>query len=243
MAPADQPPSASAKPAVRTVGVVPSAGGFTLAVDGKTLRTPLGTEIAVPSRALAEAIATELRAGAATGAPRAAAVPLVRMAATALDRIGRQRADIERQLVDYAETELLCHRADHPADLVARQNAAWQPLLDWLAHRHDALLAVTTGVVAKPQNAASLEALRRALAGLDIWRLAGLSVAVQASGSLVIGLALVDGRVDAGEAFDAAELEASYQIQTWGEDWEATQRRAGVRAELELAERFLRLLA
>jgi len=239
-APADRPA------AKRETRIVPGAGGFALVVDGRPLRTPQGVEVVVPTRALAEALAAELREPGAQAGPgrlRAAAMPLVGMASTALDRIGRHRGDIEGQLLAYAETELLCHRAEHPPELAARQRATWQPLLDWLALRHDALLAVTTGILAKPQSPASLEALRTVIAGFDAWRLTGVSVAVAASGSLVIGLAMADGRLDARQAFDAAELDASYQIEKWGEDWEATQRRAGVRADLELAERFFRLLA
>ncbi|HEX9464070.1 MAG TPA: ATP12 family protein, partial [Alphaproteobacteria bacterium] len=145
-------------------------------------------------------------------------------------------------IVAYAETELVCHRAEHPPDLVARQHAAWQPLLDWLALRHDALHVTTAGILPKPQSAASLAALRTAVAGLGDWHLAALSIAVAASGSLVIGLALADGRLDAAGAFDAAELDATYQIEKWGEDAETTKRRAEIRADLQLAERVFVLL-
>jgi chaperone required for assembly of F1-ATPase len=243
MSGAPRRPAPGAQP--QTVDIAPVAGGTAVRRGGRALRTPLGTELVVPTEALAEAIAAELRAAGGTVGPgrvRAEALPLTRMAGTALDRMGRQRADIEAQLLAHAETELLCHRADHPAELAARQHATWQPLLDWLALRHDALLATTTGILPRPQPAASLDALRAAIAGFDIWRLAGLSVAVAASGSLVIGLALADRRVDAAQAFEAAELDASFQIERWGEDEDAIQRRAGIRAELELAERFFRLL-
>jgi chaperone required for assembly of F1-ATPase len=222
-----------------------SAGtGYAVNVDGKPLRTPLGAAVVAPTAALADALTAEMRAaaGMAPGKLRTEAMPLTRMATTALDRVARHRADIEAQLLAYAETELLCHRAERPHDLVDRQRAVWQPLLDWLAHRHDALLAVTTSILAKPQSPASLEALRAALASLDVWRLTGVAAAVAVSGSLVIGLAMADARLDAAQAFEAAELDASYQIEKWGEDWEATQRRAGVRGELALAERFFGLL-
>ena len=85
-------------------------------------------------------------------------------------------------------------------------------------------------------------ALARALGGLDIWCLTALSVAVGVSGSLVIGLALLDRRLDPGGAFEAAELESTFEIEKWGEDMEATARRADLRAELGLAARFLSLL-
>ena len=223
----------------------PAAGGFAVIVDGRPLRTPLGAEVVAPTPALADALTAEMRAagtGAAPGKLRAEAMPLTRMASTALDRVARYRADIERQLLAYAETELLCHRAEHPPELAARQRAAWQPLLDWLAHRHDALLAVTTGILARPQSPASLEALRAVIGGFDVWRLTGVSVAVAASGSLVIGLAMAAGHLDAARAFEAAELDETYQIETWGEDKEAAERRALIRAELELAARFFGLL-
>lgn len=225
--------------------IAPAAGGFAVRIDGRPLRTPLGADAVVPTKALAEALAAELGEAGAHAAPgklRAEAMPLMRMTSTALDRITRHRADIERQLLAYAETELLCHHAEHPPELVARQRAVWQPLLDWLAHRHDALLAATPGILAKPQSPASLQALRAVIAGFDVWRLTGVSVAVAASGSLVIGLAMADARLNAAQAFEVSELDASYQIEKWGEDWEATQRRAGVRADLELAARFFALL-
>jgi chaperone required for assembly of F1-ATPase len=232
---------------VRAVAVVPATGGFAVELDARPLKTPAGRPYELPTRALAEAIAAEWRAVAPKpprpGAPSASKIgPLTQMAATALDRIAAHRAAIEAQLLAYAETELLCHRADHPPELAARQQAVWQPLLDWLAMRHDALLAPTVGIIARPQAPASLAALGAALTGLDAWRLSAVSVAVAASGSLVIGLALAEGHLTAAGAFEAAELDATFQIEKWGEDEELLRRRAGVRAELDLAERFLGLL-
>jgi chaperone required for assembly of F1-ATPase len=225
----------------REVAVVAAAAGFAVHLDTRPLKTPAGRPCELPTQALAEAVAAEWRA-AAPKPPPSGAIKLTQMAATALDRIAAHRAAIEAQLLAYAETELLCHRADHPPELAARQQAVWQPLLDWLAMRHDALLAPTVGIIARPQAPASLAALAAALAGLDAWRLSAVSVAVAASGSLVIGLALADGRLTAEGAFAAAELDATFQIEKWGEDEEARRRRAGVRQELELAERFLGLL-
>ncbi|MBM3525024.1 MAG: hypothetical protein FJX57_18920 [Alphaproteobacteria bacterium] len=93
------------------------------------------------------------------------------------------------------------------------------------------------------QPPASLTAIRRALTTLDKFRLMGFSLAVGASGSLVIGGALADGRIDAEEAFAAAELDASYQIEKWGEDAEAARRRAIVREDLALAATWRDLVA
>jgi chaperone required for assembly of F1-ATPase len=221
--------------------VAAADGGFAVRIDGKPLKTPAGRPVVVPSRPLADAIAAEWHGQGAK--PDLNRVPLTRIAATALDRIPPRRDDVVAELTGYAETELVCHRASEPAALVARQIAAWQPLLDWLAQRFDAPLAATVGVLPRAQSASSLAALRQGMAALDDFRLAGLSVAVAAAGSLVIGLALVEKRLDAEQAFDAAELDATYQIEQWGEDEIARQRRAEVRDDLEAAARFLRLLA
>jgi len=235
------PPAKGKGVGFTTVSVAAAEGGHAVQLDGKPLRTPQGIAFVLPSAALARAIAAEWQAS----APRPPApdkMPLTRIAGTALDRTTQQRATIEDQLLGYAETELLCYRAEAPEPLVERQHQAWQPLLDWLAIRHDALLVTTTAILPVSQPEPSLTALRGALSGLDPWRLAALSLAVGASGSLVIGLALLDSRLDPEAAFELAELDASFQIERWGEDSEATARRAGVRADLELARRFLDLL-
>ena len=214
---------------------------MSVCLDGKPLRSPAGTVLAAPTAALAEAIAEEWRAQPAKLDIERA--PLTRLLGTALDRVPQNRPAIEAELTGYAETELVCHRVERPEELVRRQQAVWQPLLEWFAHSHDAPLIVTSAVIAVAQPAASLVAIRRSLAALDAFRLTGLSLAVGAAGSLVIGCALAQGHLDAEQAFEAAELEQSFQIETWGEDSEATRRRAQLRVDLELALRWLTLSA
>jgi len=215
-------------------------GGHVVLLDAKPLRSPSGTVLRAPTPALAREIAREWSEQPAR--IDIARAPLTRLLGTALDRVPANRAGIEAELAAHAETELVCHRADHPPELAQLQSRAWQPLLEWFARTHDAPLSVTTGVLAIAQPGASLAAIRRALAALDDFRLTGLSVAVGAAGSLVIGAALAAGRIGPAEAFDAAELDASFQIARWGEDEEATRRRAQLRADLDLADRWARLL-
>lgn len=221
------------------VHVAAVGNGFGVKLNGKALRTSAGTPMVVPTRALAAAIAAEW---ANQGDRlRLDVLPLTRIASTALDRVAAHRAELRRELAAYGETELVCHRAERPPDLVARQRAAWQPLVDWLADRFDARLETTKGVLAREQPRASMAALARALESYDDWRLAALSLAVGAAGSLAIGLALIERRLDPRQAFEAAELDASYQMEAWGEDHEATRRRAEIRADLESAARFIAL--
>jgi chaperone required for assembly of F1-ATPase len=214
--------------------------GASILLDAKPLRTPAGTQILAPTRALADAIAAEWRAQPAR--IDIALAPLTRLLGTALDRVPATRGGVIEEIAGYAETELVCHRATHPPELTRRQAETWQPLLDWFARTYDAPLAVTAGILPVAQPATSLSAIRRAISAHDDLRLTGLSVAVGAAGSLVIGAALAAGRLDPAEAFDAAELDASFQIERWGEDAEATHRRAQLRGDLDLAARWMQLL-
>ena len=203
--------------------------------------TPARVALALPSRMLAEAISQEWAGQGEILKP--AAMPLTQLANTAIDRVAPDPAPAIDELLAYAGTDLLCYRAEAPPSLVERQQARWQPLVDWLAQRHDAMLTIHSGVIPRPQPEAVLAALRRHLEGLSALQIAGLSAATQNSGSLVIALALAEARIDAEEAFELAELDASFQIERWGEDEESSARRRRLRQDIQDIQRFLALAA
>ncbi len=215
-------------------------GSWGVTLDGRPLRTPAKRDLCVPSAALAAAIAAEW--GAQQPDIRPETMPLTRLAATAIDRTGGERDKIVAEVANYAGTDLLCYRAEHPPALAARQEAVWQPLLDWAAGRYDAGLMVTAGIVPKAQSPASLKAYASVVASLDDFRLTALHAATTACGSLVIALALYEGRLDALAAFAASQLDETFQIEGWGEDAEAAKRRAVLAADIDAAARFLALL-
>ncbi len=233
------PPAGFAEPAVVAEGT-----GFTVALDGKKLKTPAGTVVSVAKRAFAEAMAAEWTGvlprtkGAKVDLDR---VPLTRIASTVIDRLPSRRAAVIDELLAHAETELLCYRALEPRELARRQTEIWQPILDWLALAYDARLETHTTMLPADQPPESLAALRGALESFDDWKLGGLGLAVAASGSLAVGLALADGRLDADAAFAAAELDSTYQIERWGEDPALTARHAAIRRDLSDAHRFFTL--
>jgi chaperone required for assembly of F1-ATPase len=214
--------------------------GFRVVLDGRPIKTPAKADMVLPSLTLAEALAAEWQAQGAEVEVRSLA--LTGLVWTAIDRVGPGRARVVEEVAAYAAHDLVCYRAEAPAELAARQQAVWQPLLDWVALGFEARLAVTAGVVPIAQPPEALAALRRAVAAKDDLELTALSAAVTAAGSLVIGLALGAGRIDAAAAFEAAQLDESYQIERWGEDPEAARRRAAIEADLEAAERLLALL-
>jgi chaperone required for assembly of F1-ATPase len=219
---------------------VPAAGGYGVALDGRLVKTPGRRDLTVPSLALAAALAAEWNGQ--QGEIRRETMPLTRLAGATIDRSPVQRETIVRQVADYAGTDLVCYRAAHPPALAARQEAVWQPLIDWAMQRYAAPLAVTTGVIPASQPAASLAAFAVVVAAHDDFSLTALHAATAACGSLVIALALLDGRLDAAEAFTAAQLDESFQIEAWGEDIEQAERRAALAAEIAAAAQFRSLL-
>jgi chaperone required for assembly of F1-ATPase len=215
-------------------------GGFAIRLDGRDIRTPGQAALVLPSAGLAEAVAGEWAAQGERVEP--ATMPLMSLACTAIDQVAPNRGAVIGELLDYAGSDLLCYRAEHPEALVARQAEVWQPLLDWAARELDAPLRVTCGIRHEPQPEDALAALRHTVEALDDLSLTALDCATRASGSLVIALALHRGRVGAEAAFEAAELDATFQIELWGEDPEATRRRAAVRADLAAARRLFDLV-
>lgn len=243
--PDDNKPTERSRPALRRAShweVRPQGARYGVFGDGRPLRTPAGLNVVVASRPLAEAIAGELRTQAAARSLDIAGLPNLRLAATAIDRVAAAREAHIDAVAAYGETELLCYRAEHPADLVERQHAAWQPLLDWAAARFGAVLGNTAGVMPQRQPPKSVMALRDAISTYDDLLLAALAFAVQTSGSLVVGLAMVEGRLDADQAFAMAELDETYQIEQWSEDAEATRRRETRRRDLMQVASFIALV-
>jgi chaperone required for assembly of F1-ATPase len=218
----------------------PVGGGWGLALDQRPVRTLGKNELVVPSEALAAAIAAEWDAQQTEIRP--ATMPLTRLAATAIDHTAVQRDRVVAETADYAGTDLVCYRADHPPALAARQHAAWQPLIDWATLRYDAALAVTSGVIPTAQSPATLKAFARAVVALDDFRLTAIHTLTAASGSLVVALALLEGRLDAETAFAVSQLDETFQIEAWGEDAEAAERRGALAADIEAAARFISLL-
>lgn len=216
--------------------------GLAVRLDGRPVRLPGGAPLVVQTAPLAQALAEEWQAagGARGGAFALHDVPLTRLVGTAIERIAPDPAPMQDGLLRYAETDLLCYRAED-ARLAARQMAEWQPWLDWAALTLDAALRVTTGIVAVAQPPDALAALRRAFAAQPPLALAALGVAVPALGSAVLGLALAAGALDAAQAHEVASLDERFQRESWGEDREASAMLAGRAADVALAARALSL--
>jgi chaperone required for assembly of F1-ATPase len=167
-------------------------------------------------------------------------VPLTRLVGTAQERIAPDPEPTIAAIARYAETDLLCYRAED-SRLAAEQARHWDPLLDWAALQLDAPLRVTAGIMPVAQAPQALAALRRAVAAQGPVGLSALGVLVPGLGSLVLGLAVAQRRVDAAAAHELATLDERFQERFWGVDAEAAARRTRLAAEIALAERLLAL--
>lgn len=227
--------------ALREARAVATPGGFAVAVDGKPIRLADGAVLTVATLRLAEAIAREWTSGTPAEAIRPQDIPLTRIAGTAQVRIAPDPRPMIAALGAFGTTDLICYRATGPAALVRRENALWQPWIEWARSELGAALNVTSGVMPVAQGAEPLAALERALAVSDVPALAALGSIVPALGSLVLGLAIVRNRISAAEAAEAAMAEEIFQAECWGEDPIAAARRADLVAEVAVAAEFVLL--
>jgi chaperone required for assembly of F1-ATPase len=225
----------------KDVAVVSGDAGHEIQLDGRPVRTPARASLALPTLRLAEAVADEWRAQGESIDPRT--MPFTGLANGAIDQIATNRESFAAGIGRYGESDLLCYRADGPAELIAREAAAWDPLLDWARHRYDVTFRVTHGVIPVDQPPETLERLEAAVMAYDPFMLAGLSTLVTLSGSLVCGLAIVEGGHDADTIWTASEIDEAWEIEQWGEDAEAAARSAKRRDEFAMARRFCALVS
>lgn len=224
----------------REAAAAPAAAGVAILLDGRPVRTPARHPVELPTEELAEAVAAEWCAQGDEIDPHA--MPLTGLANAAIDRVAPDPTAFAQGLARYAESDLLCYRAEGPRPLVERQAAVWDPVLAWARRRYDVDFAVTAGVIHTPQPASTIERLAAAVAARDPFRLAALSPLVTISGSLVIALALAEGEIGLDAAWNAAILDEAWQAEQWGADPLAARSLENRRAEFDAAYRFLTLL-
>lgn len=218
-----------------------SEGGapYRILLDGRGVRTPRKRQLEVRSVQLARRIAAEWDAQRVSIDPRT--MPVTRIVNSALDGVADSMAEVRGDFVAYCGSDLLCYRAENPATLVARQAEAWQPTLDWAEQALGVRLVVVAGVMPVAQSEDARAAVERAIADLDPVRLAALHVVTSLTGSAVLALSVLHGRLTAEEAWRAAHVDEDFQIELWGEDDEARERRTLRWQDMDAASAILTL--
>lgn len=225
----------------KEVAIRADGAGFDILLDGRPVRTPARAALSLPNERLADAVAGEWRAQGDTIDPLS--MPFTGLANGAIDQIEPNRESFATGIARYGGSDLLCYRAEGPAELIEREAAAWDPLLEWAQHRYDVAFRVTQGIIPVAQPVETLERLETAVAAYGALTLAGLSTLVTLSGSLICGLAVVAGGHDAESIWTASEIDEAWEIEQWGEDAEAAARSAKRRTEFLAARDFCALVA
>jgi chaperone required for assembly of F1-ATPase len=212
-----------------------------IVLDGRGVKTPMKAKLVLPSRALAAAIAAEWNAQEEFINP--AAMPLTKLANTAIDRAGGERIFVAGQVVEFAGSDMVCYRADAPANLVELQSAAWDPVVAWASSAMGAKVTFVSGIIHQNQDAATMVAVEAYVAGLSNFELTVAHNLTTLTGSALLGLMLTAKAIAPEAGWAAAHVEEDFQISTWGSDDEATQRRLWRKIDFDGSLQFLNLLS
>ncbi|MCP8893520.1 ATPase [Shinella daejeonensis] len=222
----------------KEAAVGPLEGGFGVLLDGRPVRTPARNLLAVSSRAIAERLSAEWQAQAEEVDP--GKMPVTRLVNSAIDGVSTNMDAVFDEIVRFAGTDLLCYRADSPAELVVRQRESWDPLIRWAADVNGAHFILVEGVMHQEQPVLALQAFATALSShREPLTLACLHTVTTLTGSAIVALALAEGFIDVERAWTLAHIDEDWQIEHWGTDEEAFRRREMRREEMEIAARIL----
>jgi chaperone required for assembly of F1-ATPase len=209
-------------------------------LDGRAVKTPMKASLQLPTQALAEAVVEEWNAQVTFINP--ATMPLTTIANTAIDRAVSERVNILAEIKQYAGSDLICYRAASPQNLVELQNAAWNPIIADAEAALGNRFLMAEGIVHVAQHEATLQAVYTAAEHYGPFHLTILFNLTTLTGSSLIALGLVAGRISVEQGWTAAHVDEDYQIAQWGLDYEAQTRREGRRSDYDGLLRFLNLL-
>ena len=218
----------------KQASVAEKDGGFAVLLDGKTVKTPARNGLVLPNRILAEIIASEFEAQQHTIDP--AKMPATRLVNSIVDGVKQNMEAVLDEIVKFVSNDMLFYRAESPKELVKRQHLHWDPVLEWVQKKYGARFILTQGVMFVEQPDDSISAIRAYLRHIDSpYVLAALHSITTLCGSALLALAVAEGGLNLQEAWKLAHLDEDWTIEHWGEDVQATRKRAYHQAEYEAA--------
>ena len=213
--------------------ITETADQFGVALDGRPVLTPARKPLAAPSRSLAALLAEEWDAQSEVIDP--ATMPLTRLANTIIDGVAAAQPEVAAEIAKYLGADLVFYRSDTPEGLVARQSSAWDPILDWARETLGARFVLSQGVMHVPQPGSAMVAAAAAIPRDDAWRLGALHAVTTLTGSALIALALMHKRLSLDAAWAAAHVDEDWNMEFWGRDTLAVERRAFRLKEMQAA--------
>ncbi len=226
------------------VTAVPVFGGHEIHLDGRPVKTPSGTPLLAPGQKLADVIVQEWAVQDKDIVPES--MPLTQILITAQDRVARERDVMEKTLLAFLDTDLLCYRATLPATVAERQAREWNPWLNWFEKKYGVRLETTPALAALKQPPAAHSAVGQDVASMDHLTFTVLQLVTSLSGSLVLGLAFVDGAITPERVFSAAQVEEAFKGEVYDEAKYGAapndeKRRVGMLRDLQAARVFMTL--
>lgn len=183
---------------------------------GKNATTPRGKPLRVPSLHIAEAIAK------ATD-PRQLALGI---AMRAIDRTEDEHAAAAETLAQGLAGDMLLYRVEEPEELAQLQRDTWDPVLAWGSDLIGATLEPVVEI--RPVGGEALESAEEYIRRLDGYKLAALEAGTMHTDSLLLGVGLIEGRLNVQEAWEMSVVEVVWQEKRWGVDedaWTAREER------------------
>ena len=212
---------------------------FGIALDGRNVKTPLKAPLVLPTRALAEAVAAEWDAQIDVINPHA--MPLTKLANTAIDRAIPEKSKIVAEILGFTGNDMICYRAESPAGLVQRQITHWDPIIAWAKTDLKAGFTAVNTITHRSQSPMALQALETHIERLEPFSLVAVHNLTTLTGSALLATMLAVGKIPTDDAWRAANVDEDWQIETWGEDAEAVARRTERLNEFSASVKFVNL--
>ena len=203
----------------KNVHVVSSETGYLIKLDDKILKTPAKKQMLLPTEALAKKVASEW--GKQVEEVDPTTMPFTKSSNAALDKVSEQFEEVSSLLGEYGDTDLLYYRADSPLELQKRQKTGWDPIVNWAENTFKVQINCGMGIVYIPQDAKLFSEINIKINSLSIFELTAFYDMVSITGSLILGLAIINGRLSAEEAYQLSRIDEQWQLEQWGEDEEA----------------------
>ena len=224
-----------------TAEVVAVPGGFSVQLDGRVVKTPAKAPLVLPSESLAREVADEWNAQQENIDPTT--MPFTRSANAAIDKVAVQFNEVAELIAAYGDSDLLCYRATEPDELVARQAAGWDPILDWARESQNIDLKTISGVVHQTQAPETLAEIARKTRSFTVFELTAFHDLVGLSGSFLLGLAVTEEFAVPDAIWALSRLDETWQEEQWGVDQEAADAAEIKRTAFLCAAKFFSLVA
>ena len=211
-------------------------GKYLLNINNKSLKTPDGNIIELPSMKLAKILLKDYESS-FKSKPLNIVRP-IKITNTAIDKIKPNNIFYINEITDNLNNDMICYFANSPVELVDLQNKEWLPLINYMESSYNIELIYTSKLFSINQKPDSLLKLKNILNEINIFKLSALYTLSQITKSIIISLALVNNKISAKKAFENSNLEELYQISKWGKDEEAFDRLNTIKVDIRNIKKY-----